>query len=213
MLRHHPHELPAVALGHPVLRLDALAGGDARLEGGDLRRIVRAGGGRVCVIGIDSSSDAASGLGRNARPSQSQRREVAATRLGLRDESYTAARGTNRTIDGRCACRSRFVSCRHAYQARRCLGRPSPAATSPSRSPTGSARSASRHPKGNSLPGALLRRLAEAVTWLGTDPAARVIVLRSEGTGAFCAGASFDELVEHRRRRSRARSSSAASPR
>jgi methylglutaconyl-CoA hydratase len=51
------------------------------------------------------------------------------------------------------------------------------------------------HPKGNSLPGALLRRLAEAITWVGRDPAARVIVLRSEGTGAFCAGASFDELI------------------
>ena len=51
------------------------------------------------------------------------------------------------------------------------------------------------HPKGNSLPGALLRRLAEAVAWVGKDPAARVIVLRSEGTGPFCAGASFDELV------------------
>jgi methylglutaconyl-CoA hydratase len=51
------------------------------------------------------------------------------------------------------------------------------------------------HPKGNSLPGALLRRLAEAVTWVGRDPAARVIVLRSEGTGPFCAGASFDELI------------------
>ncbi len=52
------------------------------------------------------------------------------------------------------------------------------------------------HPKGNSLPGVLLRRLAEAVTWVGMDPAARVIVLRSEGSGPFCAGASFDELVE-----------------
>jgi methylglutaconyl-CoA hydratase len=51
------------------------------------------------------------------------------------------------------------------------------------------------HPKGNSLPGVLLRRLAEAVTWVGMDPAARVIVLRSEGSGPFCAGASFDELV------------------
>lgn len=51
------------------------------------------------------------------------------------------------------------------------------------------------HPKGNSLPGALLRRLAEAITWVGKDSAARVIVLRSEGTGAFCAGASFDELI------------------
>jgi methylglutaconyl-CoA hydratase len=51
------------------------------------------------------------------------------------------------------------------------------------------------HPKGNSLPGILLQRLAEAVTWVGKDPAARVIVLRSEGAGPFCAGASFDELV------------------
>jgi methylglutaconyl-CoA hydratase len=50
------------------------------------------------------------------------------------------------------------------------------------------------HPKGNSLPGALLTRLAETVTQLGRDPSARVIVLRSEGTGPFCAGASFDEL-------------------
>ncbi|MEP7002675.1 MAG: enoyl-CoA hydratase/isomerase family protein [bacterium] len=51
------------------------------------------------------------------------------------------------------------------------------------------------HPKSNSLPAALLQRLAEAVTWLGRDPAARVIVLRSDGTGPFCAGASFDELI------------------
>ena len=51
------------------------------------------------------------------------------------------------------------------------------------------------HPKGNSLPGLLLARLADAVTWMGKEPAARVIVLRSEGTGPFCAGASFDELV------------------
>jgi methylglutaconyl-CoA hydratase len=51
------------------------------------------------------------------------------------------------------------------------------------------------HPKRNSLPGALLRRLAEAITWMGRDPAARVIVLRSEGSETFCAGASFDELV------------------
>jgi methylglutaconyl-CoA hydratase len=51
------------------------------------------------------------------------------------------------------------------------------------------------HPKGNSMPGALLRRLADAITWVGRDSAARVIVLRSEGTGPFCAGASFDELI------------------
>jgi methylglutaconyl-CoA hydratase len=50
------------------------------------------------------------------------------------------------------------------------------------------------HPKSNSLPAALLAKLAERITLAGQDPAARVIVLRSEGTGAFCAGASFDEF-------------------
>jgi methylglutaconyl-CoA hydratase len=51
------------------------------------------------------------------------------------------------------------------------------------------------HPKGNSLPGTLLSRLAGDIGALGTNRDARVIVLRSEGTGPFCAGASFDELT------------------
>jgi methylglutaconyl-CoA hydratase len=50
------------------------------------------------------------------------------------------------------------------------------------------------HPKGNSLPGALLAELATQITGLGEEPGAHVIVLRSGGTGAFCAGASFAEL-------------------
>jgi methylglutaconyl-CoA hydratase len=50
------------------------------------------------------------------------------------------------------------------------------------------------HPKSNSLPAALLSRLAETITWVGKEPDTRVLVLRSEGTGAFCAGASFDEF-------------------
>lgn len=50
------------------------------------------------------------------------------------------------------------------------------------------------HPKSNSLPGYLLADLAAAVTKAGSDPAARVILLRSDGDGAFCAGASFAEL-------------------
>ncbi|MEO8193620.1 MAG: enoyl-CoA hydratase/isomerase family protein [Gemmatimonadales bacterium] len=50
------------------------------------------------------------------------------------------------------------------------------------------------HPKSNSLPGTLLVQLAEHVRAAGEDPGARVILLRSEGEGAFCAGASFDEL-------------------
>jgi len=50
------------------------------------------------------------------------------------------------------------------------------------------------HPKGNSLPAPLLRRLTEKFDALARDPESTVIILRSEGSGAFCAGASFDEL-------------------
>jgi len=51
------------------------------------------------------------------------------------------------------------------------------------------------HPKSNSLPGHILRSMASAIEEAGQDPGVRVIVLRSEGEKAFCAGASFDELV------------------
>lgn len=51
------------------------------------------------------------------------------------------------------------------------------------------------HPKGNSLPGKLLRRLAETITEVGKNNDVRVIVLKSRGEDAFCAGASFDELI------------------
>ncbi len=50
------------------------------------------------------------------------------------------------------------------------------------------------HPKSNSLPGTLLAKLAETVTQCGQDQDIRVIVLKSEGEKAFCAGASFAEL-------------------
>jgi len=50
------------------------------------------------------------------------------------------------------------------------------------------------HPKSNSLPGHLLSELAHAVTAAGENTDAKVIVLRSEGVGTFCAGASFAEL-------------------
>jgi methylglutaconyl-CoA hydratase len=50
------------------------------------------------------------------------------------------------------------------------------------------------HPKGNSLPAALLLDLAHTITAAGKNPSARVVLLRSEGQGAFCAGASFEEL-------------------
>jgi len=51
------------------------------------------------------------------------------------------------------------------------------------------------HPKSNSLPSTVLRSLADAITAAGERADTRVIVLRSYGAGAFCAGASFDELV------------------
>jgi methylglutaconyl-CoA hydratase len=51
------------------------------------------------------------------------------------------------------------------------------------------------HPKSNSLPGNLLRSLAGTIASAGERDDVRVLVLRSEGTGAFCAGASFDELA------------------
>ena len=50
------------------------------------------------------------------------------------------------------------------------------------------------HPKRNSLPAIVLRQLAEGIDMAAKNPDARVVVLASEGTGAFCAGASFDEL-------------------
>ena len=50
------------------------------------------------------------------------------------------------------------------------------------------------HPKGNSLPASLLRGIADAIDAVATEPDAAVVVLRSDGGGTFCAGASFDEL-------------------
>lgn len=50
------------------------------------------------------------------------------------------------------------------------------------------------HPKSNSLPSALLRTLADEIARIGDKPEVKVIVLRSEGAGVFCAGASFDEM-------------------
>lgn len=51
------------------------------------------------------------------------------------------------------------------------------------------------HPQSNSMPGTQLRNLAAEVEKLGKDNNAKVIVLKSEGEKAFCAGASFDELI------------------
>lgn len=51
------------------------------------------------------------------------------------------------------------------------------------------------HPQSNSLPGKILHDLAVAIKRAGEDPGTIVIILRSAGEKAFCAGASFDELI------------------
>lgn len=50
------------------------------------------------------------------------------------------------------------------------------------------------HPQGNSLPGKLLSALVQEIHYAGTHDA-KVVILRSGGNGAFCGGASFDELI------------------
>lgn len=51
------------------------------------------------------------------------------------------------------------------------------------------------HPLSNSLPGKVLQELANTITEVGTNDAVTVIILKSAGERAFCAGASFDELI------------------
>ncbi|WP_437823528.1 enoyl-CoA hydratase/isomerase family protein [Tenacibaculum mesophilum] len=51
------------------------------------------------------------------------------------------------------------------------------------------------HPASNSFPSVLLERLANEFDKLSINNEVSVIVLKSEGERAFCAGASFDELV------------------
>lgn len=51
------------------------------------------------------------------------------------------------------------------------------------------------HPASNSLPGAILNKLADVITEASKDDNIKVVILRSAGDRAFCAGASFDELV------------------
>jgi methylglutaconyl-CoA hydratase len=52
------------------------------------------------------------------------------------------------------------------------------------------------HPQSNSLPGKLLHELAQEIRSAGLDTQTKVIILRSSGDRAFCAGASFEELQQ-----------------
>lgn len=51
------------------------------------------------------------------------------------------------------------------------------------------------HPQSNSFPSELLQKLVDTFNRLSTDDSVKVIILQSEGEKAFCAGASFDELL------------------
>ena len=51
------------------------------------------------------------------------------------------------------------------------------------------------HPASNSFPSNLLNQLTNELNDLNNNTSISVIVLQSSGSGAFCAGASFDELL------------------
>jgi methylglutaconyl-CoA hydratase len=52
------------------------------------------------------------------------------------------------------------------------------------------------HPASNSFPSKLLQRLTNELYLVSQNSEVSVIILKSEGEKAFCAGASFDELLE-----------------
>ena len=51
------------------------------------------------------------------------------------------------------------------------------------------------HPASNSFPSELLERLTHELISVGNNSSVAIIILKSQGDKAFCAGASFDELV------------------
>ena len=52
------------------------------------------------------------------------------------------------------------------------------------------------HPSSNSLNSTLLDRICRELDALSVNPEVSAILIQSEGDRAFCAGASFDELLE-----------------
>jgi methylglutaconyl-CoA hydratase len=52
-----------------------------------------------------------------------------------------------------------------------------------------------QHPSSNSFPASLLQKLVVTLNDLSKDDTVKIIILKSGGTRAFCAGASFDELL------------------
>jgi len=51
------------------------------------------------------------------------------------------------------------------------------------------------HPAHNSLPGSILAKLVENIEEAGGNEMVKVIILKSGGERTFCAGASFEELI------------------
>ena len=51
------------------------------------------------------------------------------------------------------------------------------------------------HPASNSFPSELLQKLTEELNFLSNNNDVSLVILKSQGEGAFCAGASFDELL------------------
>nr|WP_315183383.1 enoyl-CoA hydratase/isomerase family protein [uncultured Flavobacterium sp.] len=51
------------------------------------------------------------------------------------------------------------------------------------------------HPSSNSFPRELLDRLTNEINNLSANPEVSLLIIKSKGTGVFCAGASFDELL------------------
>jgi len=51
------------------------------------------------------------------------------------------------------------------------------------------------HPASNSFPSELLERLTNELISVGKNSSVAIIILKSQGEKAFCAGASFDELM------------------
>jgi len=52
-----------------------------------------------------------------------------------------------------------------------------------------------QHPSSNAFPASLLQKLVNTLNDLSQDDTVKIIILKSDGSRAFCAGASFDELL------------------
>jgi methylglutaconyl-CoA hydratase len=63
-------------------------------------------------------------------------------------------------------------------------------------SKTGVATISFYHPAQNSLPAYLLNELTDQIKIAGKNEQTRVIILKSEGDRTYCAGASFDEILQ-----------------